>query len=282
MRIVIRVISLLFALEVCCTSCGYTAGTGPTSASSIWKLKWQANFSESVKLGSFSGCNTSYNDTPYAYCSGLPKDLRSQWWAYPYPWPDTATENHKPLGGHYDPSQTIWISNDEMHIRMFRTTGWIHSAAAVPRAAIGMIYGKYVERFRVAGNPPAGYKSAHLLWPTKGAPLGHEVDFPEGNWNSAFCAYVPSSQETTIPSFCPNATWTSWHTSVIEWTPGSLAFYLDGKKIGAITGKAVPDEPMSWILQNESALKGKEAAGYTSAQLNIASVAVYSYEEKKS
>jgi hypothetical protein len=29
-----------------------------------------------------------------------------------------------------------------MHIRMYRTTGSIHSAAVLPKAAIGMVYGK--------------------------------------------------------------------------------------------------------------------------------------------
>jgi len=35
---------------------------------------------------------------------------------------------------------------------------------------------------------------------------------------------------------------------------------------------------MSWILQNEGALYGPEAAVNSSAQMNISSVAVYSYQ----
>jgi hypothetical protein len=35
---------------------------------------------------------------------------------------------------------------------------------------------------------------------------------------------------------------------------------------------------MSWVLQNESALYGVQAPENSSAQLNIASIAVYSYQ----
>jgi hypothetical protein len=55
-----------------------TAQSAP--ATGIWKLKWRADFSETAPLGSFSRCNN--NDlTREAFCSGLPADLQSQWWA---------------------------------------------------------------------------------------------------------------------------------------------------------------------------------------------------------
>jgi hypothetical protein len=243
----------------------------------MWKLKWQANFSEPAKLGSFSGCNNN-DRTPQAYCSGLPADLQPQWWAYPSGWPDSATEVHKPLGGYYDPGQTVWISGGQMHIRMFRTTGSIHSAAVLPKAAIGMVYGKYVETFSVASDSSPGYRSAHMLWPTNNTPLGAEVDFPEGEWDSTFCVHVHSRLVAGVRNFCPNIGWIGWLTTEIDWTPQSLKFYLDGKLVGSLTGKWVPNTPMSWVLQNESALYGVQAPENCSAQLNIASMAVYSYQ----
>jgi hypothetical protein len=39
----------------------------------------------------------------------------------------------------------------------------------------------------------------------------------------------------------------------------------------------VPDEPMSWIIQNQGALKAPWAAENSAAQLNLSYVAVYSY-----
>jgi hypothetical protein len=256
-----------------------TAQSAP--AAGIWKLKWQANFSEPAKLGSFSGCN-NYDRTPEAFCSGLPADLQSQWWAYPYPWEDSAIEAHKPIGGYYDPAGTVWISGGAMHIRMYRTTGSIHSAAVLPKAAIGMVYGKYVETFSVSPDSADGYRSSHMLWPTDNLPaVGDEVDFPEGEWDSTFCVHVHSLLENdgrAVSNFCPNIGWAGWNTTEIDWSPGSLKFYLDGKLIGSLTGKWVPNTPMSWILQNESALYGPEAAENSSAQLNISSLAVYSYQ----
>src|SRR6201996_8744467 len=253
-----------------------------TGGTPVWQLKWYTDFSQPAPLGSFSGCN-NYDRTPQAYCSGLPADVQWQWWAYPTGWPDTATERHKTLGGYYDPGSTVWISGGQMHIRLFRTTSYVHSAAVVPRASIGLLYGKYVETFMVSPGSAPGYRGAHLLWPTN-EPLSYEVDYPENEWNLArgFCAYVHSVREKTVGSFCPNASWTRWHTTEIDWWPGNLAFYLDGRRIYHLTGNWVPDEPMSWIIQNESALFGTPAPENSAAQLNLSYVAVYSYAGEQS
>jgi hypothetical protein len=260
-----------------------SAGSSTQGGGPIWRLTWQTDFPDSAPLGSFSDCH-HYDRTPAAYCGGLPASLRSQWWAYPTGWPDSATEVHMPLGGYYDPAKTIWISGGQMHIRMFRATGSIHSAAAVPKASIGLLYGKYVERFRVADpRTSIGYRGSHLLWPTSNVPR-YEVDFPEAPWDSTFCVHVHSVHKGHATSnFCPaDGTWGAWNTTEIEWWPGNLAFYLNGKQIYHVTGTWVPDERMSWIIQNESALNGETAPENSSAQLNISYVAVYTYAGEKS
>ena len=252
--------------------------------SPMWQLKWQTDFPESAPLGSFSGCD-NYDRTPAAFCSGLPASLKSQWWAYPTGWPDTATEGHLRLGGYYDPARTISISDGQMHIRMFRGADPIHSATVVPKAGIGLMYGKYVERFRVSDpESSTGYKSSHLLWPTT-EPLTYEVDYPEGDWDSGFCVHVHSvSEGNATKNVCPatGATFATWTTTEVEWWPGNLAFYLNGTELYHLTGKWVPDQPMSWIIQNETALNGEIAPENSSAQLNISYVAVYTYAGKKS
>jgi hypothetical protein len=43
----------------------------------------------------------------------------------------------------------------------------------------------------------------------------------------------------------------------------------------------VPDERMSWIIQNETALNGEVAPENSSGQLDISHVAIYSYAGKK-
>jgi hypothetical protein len=290
MRRVAYLAAALLAAALAATACGSSpapatgGATGTPTASGdsgtsgpVWQLRWQTDFSEPAQLGSFSGCD-NYDRTPAAYCSGLPADLRAQWWAYPYMWPDTATEQHRALGGYYDPGSTVWISGGQMHIRLFRTTSWIHSAAVVPKASIGLLYGKYVERFMVSPDSAPGYRGAHLLWPT-GDPIDYEVDYPENEWDLplGFCVHVHSVFQKIVANSCPNAQWTQWHTTEIDWWPGNLTFYLDGREIYHITGSYVPTEPMSWIIQNESALTGAPAPENSAAQLNLSYVAVYSY-----
>ena len=77
-------------------------------------------------------------------------------------------------------------------------------------------------------------------------------------------------------AFPAGASWSGWHTSEIDWTPTGLSFRLDGKLIGSTTS-GVPDEPMDWIIQNESALNGESAAPNSSAQMDISYVAYYRY-----
>lgn len=262
----------LVAVAVALAIVGFTVARAANTPS--WTLKWSTDFPTSAKLGQFSGCDNNVSSAD-AYCSGLPASLRSQWWAYPYPWPDTATERHLPVGGYYDPASTVWISGGQMHIRMFRTTSWVHSAALVPKAADGVKYGEFFETFSVSQVAP-GYKSAHLLWPTSGSDK-YEVDFPENAWTTSICAYAHSTSEATQASFCPSISWTGWHTSEIQWAPGSVTFYLDGKQVGQVTGDWVPTENMAWIIQNESSLTGPAAPENSSAQINISHVAVYSY-----
>jgi hypothetical protein len=61
-----------------------------------------------------------------------------------------------------------------------------------------------------------------------------------------------------------------------------VAFYLNGRRIYHVTGKWVPDEQMSWIIQNETARNGEAASENSSAQLNISYVAVFTYAGEKS
>jgi hypothetical protein len=264
------------------TSAGPASGHPAATASSQagapkWKLKWQTSFSQPAALGSFSGCHHD-DRTPAAYCSGLPAGLRSQWWAYPDGWPDSATEVHKPVGGYYDPARTVWISGGQMHIRMFRTTSSVHSAAVVPKASIGLYYGKYVERFRVNPDSDPGYGSAHLLWPA-GTPVKYEIDFPEGDWNYNFCfhAHIAPLGSTSADHCVSSAQWTQWNTVEIDWWPGNVRAYLNGKPFYHVTGKLVPAQEMSWIIQNQANLKAPWAAKNSSAQMDISYVAVYTY-----
>jgi hypothetical protein len=242
------------------------------AAATPWRLVYSTDFPVDAPLGSFSGCaHSTYT------CTGLPKALQSQWWAYPDGWPDTATQWHEKVGGYYSPSTTVWIAGGVMNIRLWRGTGSVHSAALLPKAAIDRTYGKYVETFRIA-DPVLGYKSSHMLWaatkPADGS--AHEIDFPENGWGTRIEAFIHYAGHR--PRFAAGAAFDStWHTTVIEWAPDGLSLYCDGRLIGSIAGR-VADVPMRWVLQNETQTDG---AVYpppnSSSTMQIRYVAYYSW-----
>lgn len=238
------------------------------SASAATPTTFADEFTEPAPLGSFSDCNHSAA-TPQAVCVGLAGRYRSDWWAYPTGWPDTATQRGYPVVGVYDPAGTTWVSGGQLHVRLFRSaSGPVHSAALVPKPLMGGLYGTYEERFRVSHVAP-GYKSAHLLWPSGDSNCpGCEIDFPEQEWTGDVHAYTHPRDGDRQDAHDTDQSWSEWHTSRIEWTPIAIRYYLDGRLIGTST-QGVPDQPMTWILQNEAALNGDQAAPNSWAQLDI-------------
>ncbi len=234
------------------------------------------HFATNVPLGAFTDCNHN-TDQSSAFCGGLAPypGVEANWWAYPAGWPDTATQLSYPVGGYYDPATTVSISGGEMHIRMWRgSSGSVHSATVVPKAAMGMRYGAYTETFRVL-SAARGYKSAHLLWPS-GTCSSCEIDFPEDSWDTTISAFNHPKGGGAQDAFDNGTRWTGWHTTTIQWTPGDVKFFLDGSLMGEST-RGVMDSPANWDIQNESSIDGESAALNSSAQMDISSVSVYSY-----
>jgi beta-glucanase (GH16 family) len=232
------------------------------------------NFSWNVPTGAWSDCNHNA-DTPKATCKGLPSWASAHWWAYPAGWPDTATQRHYPMGGYYDPASTVSVSGGALHIRMWRgKTGSVHSATVVPRQAMGLKYGAYEERWRVS-RVARGYKSAHLLWPNDNSQCCEE-DFPEGDWDSSISGYNHDPAGNNLTAADAGARWTSWHTTRIEWRPGSVRYFLDGRLLDSTT-RDVPRDSMNWDVQNESSLDGESAAPNSWAQMDIDYVRVWSW-----
>jgi hypothetical protein len=231
-------------------------------------------FRVNVPPGGFADCSS----TGFGPCTKLPEPVRSNWAAYPDGWPSSCGNGsfHCAVDGTYEPSKTVWISGGEMHIRAFRgASGNVMDAAVVPRRAVDREYGKYVETFEVTGGQP-GYKSAHLLWPHQGN-ASWEIDFPEGDWNSTFCVFDHTPDGSNGPTACPaTARFSTWNTTVLEWWPGHVEAFLNGRQILATTS-VVPDARMDWIIQNEASTDGESAAPGTSSQLNIKDAEYYAY-----
>ncbi len=273
------VVGLLFTSGSSSSACGPSGVCVPVGNVPGWNQIYETDFPGKVPVGAFSGCGYG-TDAAQTYCAGLRRygSYYDDWWAYPSGWPDTAQECienndkcpyfdfHPPVGGFYEPQDAVSVGGGAMHIRMHRpdTGGSNVVATVVPKACMDQLYGMYTERFKVIQEDP-GFQSAHLFYQG-----GFEIDFPENPYGTTISAYTHPGGA----NFSTRATWTQWHTSKIEWTSHAVSFYLDGRLVGT-TSKDVPDIPMTWILQNESSIKGPYAQPGARAELDIAWVACY-------
>lgn len=241
------------------------------SASGSWHEVWSDAFNEHAPVGSFGDCNHNALTPKTAYCAKLPTALRNELWAYPYGWPDTATDRNYPEGGIYDPEHTLSIANGDLHVHMFNSKGVNHVAAVIPKAVAGQTYGRYEIRFYASTTP--GYKLAWLLWPDdEKACVDCEIDFPELELDqkiSGFVHHKGDVNDAHQSGFDTGQPYGVWHTATTEWRPGNVTFYLDGKKVGS-SSNAIPDKAMTWVIQSESALNGERAASGSHADIYIA------------
>ncbi len=251
-------------------SIGYDApgGTSGTSTAPVGNLPgWRQVFVEDLAQPAALG---GFMTSPY-YGARFKR-------TYPFPWKDTSKH------GTYDPPKTMSVANDLLNIDMHTEGSEICIGTVEPTLAIptrGQTYGRYAVRFR--SNAVAGFKTAWLLWPDSGLRSEGEIDFPEGNLDGTIKAFMhhasndgTASSLGTQDAFSTGASYTAWHTAVIEWTPGKVQFFLDGTRIGTSTTK-VPSRPMHWVLQSETALSGALPSKSAHAHVDIDWVAAWAY-----
>jgi hypothetical protein len=222
-----------------------------------WTQVFADNFAEKVPLGSF------------------PAAVASKWTAYPDGWKDTSGN------GTYEPSKVVSIENGVMNLYLHTANG-VHMVSApepvipgAPGSEGGQLYGRYAMRFRADAVP--GYKTAWLLWPDSEKWADGEIDFPEGNLTGTISAFMHHKGDPTSQDAYPtSATYGNWHTAVIEWTPQSVTFYLDGSVIGKSTSTAdIPSTPMHWVLQTETQLSGGPPQNSAAGNVQIDWVTAY-------
>jgi beta-glucanase (GH16 family) len=142
----------------------------------------------------------------------------------------------------------------------------------------GRLYGRYSVRFK--SEAMSGYKMAWLLWPDSDNWNDGEIDFPEAGLNETVGGYMhyrnnPSSQDWYRAAGTVNA----WHTATIEWTPASVRFLLDDAVVGISSDTSkIPNTPMHWVLQTETAITNRAPATNASGHLLIDWVAAYGYK----
>ncbi|MFF3437089.1 glycoside hydrolase family 16 protein [Streptosporangium sp. NPDC002721] len=113
-------------------------------------------------------------------------------------------------------------------------------------------YGRWEVRLRAERG--AGYTPVALLWPSdQGGGEYAEVDFAEIIDPSRRSGGIfvhrgdrPQAQRQMRADF------TRWHTVAVDWLPGRLTFWLDGRKVWDYRGPNVPrSRSMHLTLQND-------------------------------
>lgn len=233
-----------------CTSPTPSPTATPTGQ---WTLRFTDEFTTPIAEGSFPATNT----------------LSGPWGSYPG-WRDTFGYSV------WDSSKTVSVANGVLRKRLHDGYG----AAILPNTPdIGhgvryQLYGRYEIRLRATA--VANYGVAYLLWPKSEVwPRDGEIDFPEGRLNGTIHGFVHHQGATSgSDQYAVNSgvTFTDWHTTVIEWTPGAVAFYIDGTLVGRTTER-VPNTPMRLVLQSESF-----ASPLPEATIEIDRVSIWSYQ----
>jgi Glycosyl hydrolases family 16 len=213
---------------------------------------------DAYPIGTFTGCDAKgCASTPFV-----------PWGSQPDGQPDTSGNCVS------DPSQTLSITQGVMNIYIHTNPEDVCMADSVVPELPDQTYGMYSVRFRSDAVP--GYKGVFLLWPDDG--VHGEVDFPEGNLDDSLKAFLHvTAGGEVVGRWASSATWTSWHTATLQWTPTSVTFVLDGTVLGVDTVD-VPQTPMQWHLKAESELLGapKPPAG-AAGTMQIDWATVYTY-----
>ena len=196
---------------------------------------------------------------------GFPGPLYSARWSAGYKdgTPDTAGQKNGGKTGYY-PSKVLSVRNGTLDWYLHSENGITMGAAPMPKIpnassnpprANSLLYGRYSVRYRADAIP--GFKTAWLLWPDSGVwPRDGEVDFPEGDLAKIIYGAVHYDRNgaDAFDKLDSDQSVTSWHVATMEWSPGRVEFFLDGRSLGVSTHE--PTTPMHLILQTESCLTG--------------------------
>ena len=172
----------------------------------------------------------------------FPGSRLSPAWGYPYTGqPDAYTT--------WSPSH-VGVRDGKLVLSQYRENGKFVSGGVA--LSPSQTYGNFQIRMRV--DPSDDMTYAVLLWPSKGWPP--EIDIAEDGGgrrqsNASTLIYGAATPRTQI-QVKAYADFSRWHTVGVEWSPGKLAYTLDGKKYGEVTGWKVPSQPMFLAIQTQS------------------------------
>ncbi|GAA4631697.1 hypothetical protein GCM10023196_062110 [Actinoallomurus vinaceus] len=127
------------------------------------------------------------------------------------------------------------------------------SAGVVSRLA--QTYGRWEARIRA--DRGSGYSATAFLWPTRlGSPEWAEIDFAEiidGTRRTGGLFVHHGADDRQLMKIV-HVDFTRWHTVAVDWLPGRLTYWVDGKAVWTYLGPFVPSRAdMHLNLRNETA-----------------------------
>jgi licheninase len=124
---------------------------------------------------------------------------------------------------------------------------------------INQTYGRWVVKFRADSGE--GYEPIVLLWPKGTWPAHGEIDIAEVLSSDRHGAgeFLHLGQANRfIGHRIPNSVnFTKWHILAVDWLPGHITFWLDGKQTWTVRRKRgsrnyIPSTPFHLALQNDA------------------------------
>jgi hypothetical protein len=227
-------------------------GAAPVGDLPGWKQTFLDDFTTPAPLGTFP-TSPAYANRWAAYGDG----------------PDTSGV------GRYAASRVLSVSNGALDMYMHTENGTPLGAAVLPLYDgkwSGQAYGRFSVRFRA--DSMRAYGAAFLLWPNSDVWNDGEIDFPEGNFDETIAVHDHCVGDAARSCWDKDTgtTWTDWHTSTIEWRPGAVSFFLDGKLLGTSTSS--PTARMHLVLQTGTS--GQLPAATTAGHVQIDWVSIWS------
>ncbi|MGX7693873.1 ricin-type beta-trefoil lectin domain protein [Gordonia polyisoprenivorans] len=241
--------------------------TAPTADLAGWRHIFADEFTKNAALGSWA--NTCEPDKiVYTGAQG------QKWRTYPQCYLDTYQKRP------YRPDAVLSVDGGMLDFFLRQVDG--KPAGANPSPLITgssqyQTYGRYSVRMRVDRPGLSEYYVAFLLWPqSEQWPAGGEFDFPEGSLAGTAKGYhhysgLGSCVSCQAVATDIGATFTSWHTYTMEWSPGRIRYLLDNTVVLDTTAW-VPSGPMRWQLQAET-----NGNGTSSGHLQVDWVSVWAY-----
>ncbi|GAA1524018.1 hypothetical protein GCM10009678_01540 [Actinomadura kijaniata] len=105
-------------------------------------------------------------------------------------------------------------------------------------------YGRWEVRMRA--DPGKGYSAVALLWPERfGDPEKAEINFAEviDPTRKTTGLFVHQGLDGDETGRNVRADFTRWRTVALDWRPGSLTYWIDGRKVWHYTGRLLPQHP---------------------------------------